>query len=145
MINVPSIRLDDFLSEHHIPQPEVVKLDVEGFEYFVLQGAKNLLSSVKPPILLCEVQPLWLKRFGLAPSDLFEYVEKFGYETFVLTPYGLMSKEALGHYPSEDVIFTPRSELNEIIDINDSYYSGLRKVKGEIKKNLRPIWLRLKK
>jgi FkbM family methyltransferase len=145
VISVQSVRLDDFFSEHHLHWPEIVKLDVEGFEYFVLQGAKNLLSSLNPPILLCEVQPLWMKRFGLSPSNLFEYVEKFGYKTFILSPYGLISREALGNYPSEDIIFAPSSAVNEILDINNLYYSGFRKAKGEFKKLLRPIWRQLKK
>jgi FkbM family methyltransferase len=146
VIDVPSVRLDEFLAEHHLPQPDIVKLDVEGFELFVLKGANKLLASDNPPVLLCEVAPLWLKRFGLAPSDLFQYVEKFGYQTLGLTPYGLVRKELFERYsPIEDIVFVQKSGLAEIMKINSDYYSGWRKAKGEIKKILRPLWRRFKK
>ncbi len=43
----------DWLLER-LPAPQVVKIDVEGAEYQVLQGAHKLLSSLHPTIL-CEV------------------------------------------------------------------------------------------
>ena len=144
VIDVPSVRLDDFLAEHHFPQPDIVKLDVEGFELFVLRGAGNLLTSENSPILLCEVQPLWLKRFGLAPLDLIQYVEGFGYQALGLTPDGLVRKELFElDSPIEDVVFVRKSGLAEIMKVNSDYYSGWRKAKGDIKRILRPLWRRL--
>jgi FkbM family methyltransferase len=144
VIDVPSIKLDDFLAEHHLPQPDVVKLDVEGFEYFVLQGARNLLSSANPPILLCEVEPLWLKRFGLVSSDLIEYLEKLSYRAFVLTRYGLVRKDEISRYLSGDMVFVQANGLKEILEINRKFYAGRRRFKGEIKKILRHMWKWLK-
>ena len=97
-----------------------------------------------PPILLCEVQPLWLKRFGLVSSDLINYVEQFGYQTFGITLDGLVRKDALDQYQSTaDFIFAPNDRLAEIMEINDLYYTNWRRVKGEIIKILRPIWRRM--
>jgi len=144
VIDVSCVKLDDFLTENHLPKPDVVKLDVEGFEYSVLRGAENLLASDMPPILLCEVQPLWLKRFGLVSSDLINYVEQFGYQTFGITLDGLVRKDALDQYQSTaDFIFAPNDRLAEIMELNDLYYSNWLRVKGEIIKILRPIWRRM--
>lgn len=43
----------DWLLER-LPAPQVLKIDVEGAEYQVLQGAHKLLSTIRPTIL-CEV------------------------------------------------------------------------------------------
>jgi FkbM family methyltransferase len=45
--------LDDFISSGH-PEPDFIKIDVEGAEEFVLKGANGLLTR-KKPILLIEI------------------------------------------------------------------------------------------
>jgi FkbM family methyltransferase len=47
---VPTTTLDVMLD--HFGSPDFVKIDVEGAELKVLQGAARLLSSVKPPIYI---------------------------------------------------------------------------------------------
>jgi FkbM family methyltransferase len=49
---VPTLRLDTLLN-HYAP-PHLVKIDVEGAEAFVLEGAKKLLTDARP-ILFIEV------------------------------------------------------------------------------------------
>ena len=43
----------DWLSER-LPAPDVIKIDVEGFESFVLDGARRTLDNARPTII-CEV------------------------------------------------------------------------------------------
>jgi len=43
---VPTLTLDTLLNT--FPPPDFVKIDVEGAEYMVLQGAKNIINSVRP-------------------------------------------------------------------------------------------------
>jgi FkbM family methyltransferase len=51
-INVAAKTLDGFVfDEHHCP-PELIKLDVEGAEAMVLQGARRVLNELKPTILV---------------------------------------------------------------------------------------------
>ena len=47
-------RLDDWLAENHIDKVNLVKLDVDGFEYQVLRGASKMLANSQP-ILFMEV------------------------------------------------------------------------------------------
>lgn len=50
---LPSVTLDSLLA--HFPAPDVLKIDVEGAELEVLQGARQLIASVRPAIY-CEIQ-----------------------------------------------------------------------------------------
>ena len=43
---VPTLSIDTILKE--IPKPDFVKIDVEGAELMLLQGAKFLIESVRP-------------------------------------------------------------------------------------------------
>jgi FkbM family methyltransferase len=45
-------RLDTIVSSEHLPLPDVIKLDVEGAEAMALRGARALLLSRKPRILI---------------------------------------------------------------------------------------------
>lgn len=45
----------DWLLDQGVPAPDVLKIDVEGAENYVLRGAQRVISEVRP-ILLCEVR-----------------------------------------------------------------------------------------
>ncbi len=44
---VPAVRLDTFLQEREIPEVDVIKIDVQGAEKLVLNGAKQSLQKTK--------------------------------------------------------------------------------------------------
>ncbi|MNU66697.1 2-O-methyltransferase NoeI [compost metagenome] len=47
-ISVPVISLDEFVSEQKITRIDFIKIDVEGFELSVLEGAKQVIRQFKP-------------------------------------------------------------------------------------------------
>jgi FkbM family methyltransferase len=51
-ITVPIRRLDTIVRESNIPQPGLIKIDVEGAEVDVLVGAKETLTSSRPILLI---------------------------------------------------------------------------------------------
>jgi FkbM family methyltransferase len=51
---VPTRTLDNILSEEGIRRVDLIKIDVEGSEAFVLQGAEGLLTGDQPPIIVFE-------------------------------------------------------------------------------------------
>ena len=53
----------DWLLDHY-PAPNVLKIDVEGFEVEVLHGASKILTEIKPRIL-CEVSEESVQEVGL--------------------------------------------------------------------------------
>ncbi len=52
-VGVSTIELDQFVNEHN--WPDLIKLDVEGAEVQVLEGARKLLSSERTPGWIIEV------------------------------------------------------------------------------------------
>jgi FkbM family methyltransferase len=48
---VRTVRLDEWVRENDVT-PETLKIDVEGAEYEVLQGAEETISAVRPKIIL---------------------------------------------------------------------------------------------
>ena len=63
---------------------DVLKIDAEGFEPFILEGAANILK--KKPIIIIEVNEEALARFGFGPQDILKHLE--GYEFEEVYRYG---------------------------------------------------------
>ena len=49
---VPTVALDGLIENGTLPFPDLIKMDVEGAESLVLEGAKNLLSQRKAVLLI---------------------------------------------------------------------------------------------
>lgn len=74
---VPAISIDSFCSENEL-RPELIKIDVEGAEISVLEGAAEVLQSVKPTLFL-SVHPRYIKALGRSTAELQELLSSAGY------------------------------------------------------------------
>src|SRR5437867_2318742 len=73
---VPVTTLDSYLAQRALPTPRCVKIDTEGAEIRVLQGARNLLSSSAD--MLCELHPFAWPLVGNSLQQLKDLVAKHG-------------------------------------------------------------------
>ena len=71
IVNVPVTTLDEDLAD--IEKIAVLKIDCEGFEYHILQGARGLLKRHRP-LLFVEVHPEQLVQFGHSTRELLELI-----------------------------------------------------------------------
>ena len=72
-VKVEMVRVDDFYSQRNIPKPNLIKIDVEGFEFEVIKGAKQVITDTKP-IVMVEIQSDY--------ENIFNFFEEIGYEAF---------------------------------------------------------------
>lgn len=68
--------------------PRLIKIDTEGAEQRVLEGASRLLSEAKPPFIIAEFHEFGLQKLGCSQETLRQYMEGHGYSTFLLFPDG---------------------------------------------------------
>jgi FkbM family methyltransferase len=76
------VRLDDYVLEHKIPDPDLIKIDIEGMELPALRGAEQILRRSRPTII-CEINHL-SGRYGSKVSDLLTYLGSIGYSLHAL-------------------------------------------------------------
>jgi FkbM family methyltransferase len=80
-IHVSSASLDELL--HDGKEIRLIKIDVEGAEQRVLQGAHALMASQRPPFVFAELHPFALARFGHSQESLRALMAGHGYATFL--------------------------------------------------------------
>jgi FkbM family methyltransferase len=73
-VDVPTLRIDDTIKS----RVDLIKIDVQGFEYFVLKGAQALLEKYKP-IIISEFWPRGLYNSGASPKDYLGMMQNLGY------------------------------------------------------------------
>jgi hypothetical protein len=67
--------IDDYFKDKRV---DFMKIDTDGWELDVLNGAKEVLKLHHPKILF-EFSPWHLQRSGSDPQSLFAYLEEAGY------------------------------------------------------------------
>lgn len=78
--NVPveMTTIDSYVA-HTTTVPDIMKIDVEGFEYQVLQGAMNTLIIHRPAIFL-ELHGNWIQQFGHTHLDVIHLLLSLNYK-----------------------------------------------------------------
>lgn len=78
---VDFVTVDDYLALHSLTQIDFIKLDVDGFELRVIQGALRTLRKYQPMILM-ELAPAYLSATGAHPGVLLETLARIGYNFY---------------------------------------------------------------
>ena len=74
--------LDSILGESSIDQVALAKLDVEGWEHFVLDGAKQSIETGKFPVWMIEFTEENAKFTGKSTGELRKVLESLGYSLY---------------------------------------------------------------
>lgn len=98
---VDAVKLDDFMLG--TPAPDFIKIDVEGWEMFALNGMKSTIRRHRPMIFI-EINKGALAANGHSVTDIKKFFADIGYEH---SPYPVEAKEDDEQY---DLLFWPRVE-----------------------------------
>jgi FkbM family methyltransferase len=84
----PMTTLDTFAEQHGINEIDVLKLDVEGYEPFVLEGARRILRQARIDFIICEMNDPLLARSGHRRTDIVSFLAQYGYKPRVVPRTG---------------------------------------------------------
>ena len=88
--DINTATLDSLFEGNNPNSLKLIKMDVEGSEYAILQGGTNMISRHNVPYIICEINRFALQQMGTSEKELRRYMELLGYETYLLndeTPY----------------------------------------------------------
>lgn len=81
LVNKKITTIDEFVFQNNISRLDFLKVDVDGFDYKVLHGAKKSIDKFKP-VIFCELCEYTLKENGDSIDKIFSYLLGMGYECF---------------------------------------------------------------
>src|SRR6266516_2596839 len=89
-VNVPMLPLDQICEEENI-LPQLLKIDVEGFELPVLQGAEHVLQTAN--LLFLEVHPEAIGQLRLSQPSIFDFLASRGWRGYRLKEVAPLTRE----------------------------------------------------
>jgi FkbM family methyltransferase len=75
-------RLDDFIEKEKITHLDLIKIDVEGYEFNVLKGAEKILNDFKP-VLFIEVNDANISQNGSSAKELITHLQQKKYAIYI--------------------------------------------------------------
>jgi FkbM family methyltransferase len=81
-IMVDSITIDNLLASMNISKVGMIKIDIEGFEYFAFLGGSKLLQSPNAPDIVFEFVDWAEERANLEKGSAQELLLKYGYRLY---------------------------------------------------------------
>ncbi len=78
-ISVPVKTLDDCMAEWGIERIDLMKVDVEGHEPKVFDGAAGALKAGRIQAVLCEFNDFWLRHAGGGAQELYDRLLRAGF------------------------------------------------------------------
>lgn len=109
-IAVPIIKLDTFCKKKDI-EPDLIKIDTEATEHYVIKGAIEIINRCEP-IIICEV----LK--GRTEEYLNDLFSNLGYKYFWISNKGLIQKEQIegdGTWKNMNYLFMSENKMKTIL------------------------------
>ncbi len=87
-VEVATTTVDNFIQRAQLDPQRIkfVKIDVEGYEYFVLLGAKKLLPHL--PVLHTEYAPEMMAKGGVDSQQFVDLVTGYGFKPFIIDAQG---------------------------------------------------------
>ena len=113
-ISVETVRLDDYVSRFPLKRVDLVKLDVEGGEREVLQGASTVLAKFRP-IFICEVLDATTQAWGYEAREIIQFLESLGFNWFDIRSDGSISPHTTReHYPEiRNYVAVPKEKVGD--------------------------------
>ena len=85
---VETVTLDEYCARIHVDRIALLKIDTEGHDMNVIEGAKGLLAGHRIAVVQFEYNHLWVSARRYL-KDVFEFATPLGYAVAKITPSGV--------------------------------------------------------
>ncbi|MFW6120097.1 MAG: FkbM family methyltransferase [Petrotogales bacterium] len=104
---VCSYKLDTLIQKKRLPAPELIKIDVEGYEANVLRGMENTIEICRP-IIMVEVHPQFLENYGESYAGIDKFMKSYRY---IKKTLHIPGKKSRSKHRQFHVSYVPKERL----------------------------------
>lgn len=90
---------------------KLLKIDVEGAELEVMQGAMSLLKSDSRPVIICELADVRTLPWGYPAYRIYDLLQGCSYLWFSITPEGKLNPCPRKEQYRENLVAVPQEKL----------------------------------
>lgn len=109
-IQIPATTLDAFARATNLPRLDLIKVDVEGAEFEVIQGADSVLRTYRPRVILELCDRLQIER-GLSSRQIKEFMVEHNYSAYTIADDGTPIPSGLDDpHINDNVLFIPNHD-----------------------------------
>lgn len=122
-ISTRIVTLDGYLDDKRIREVDLIKLDAEGAELTIFAGALRLLSRLRRPLILCEINDPVIAECGWQHrgADLIDFLEAKGFRWHAFNRDGSLRPIARASSYCGDFVAVPEERMREVaVDIRGS-------------------------
>lgn len=116
-VDLPAIRLDDFAKEQGISKLALIKIDVEGGELEVIEGAREVLRTLQP-VVIAELSDAIQESRGSTTQEFKRILLDLGYLPFRIRNDGRLTEVPVeaGHL-MDNIAFVPKTKLDTYAEL----------------------------
>lgn len=104
--------LDSYLEEYS--HPDLIKIDVEGYEFEVISGGMGIIMKSKPTII-AELLRKWMKPFDRQPQEVVDVLAEVGYIMYAISENKLINIDKINDdTPETNFIFVHSSNAKHL-------------------------------
>jgi len=92
-IEIKTETLDDFIKNKQ--KPNLIRMDIEGYEYYVIEGMKNTMKQCNPCKIFIEIHPYQMNQKGLDFKKPIKTIFELGFKPrYIVKEYGPLKEES---------------------------------------------------
>jgi FkbM family methyltransferase len=114
-VEVCAVSIDDFCRDSRVARWDAMKLDAEGSELAVLEGAINSLEEFQPAMMI-EINGILLAQAGISSSQVAEFLDARKYRLFDLSFQRLETWNPAKHGQFSDTLCLPEGKLDAALE-----------------------------
>jgi FkbM family methyltransferase len=109
-VEVETKTLDDFIKDKKLP--DIIRMDIEGFEYYVIDGMKKTLDKCNQCKMFIEVHPYQMYEKGLDYKKPLKILFDKGFKpTYIVKEHGPLKEKSFKYDRSIDDFFPYLKEI----------------------------------
>lgn len=102
--NVTEVAVTTLDKQYNLESSTVIKIDVEGYEAFVIDGGEDFFSSINLRAIIIELNGLG-ENFGRIDSDIDAKLRQYGFQSIQYNPHNRKVEETLTFDAGENTIY----------------------------------------